>query len=925
MLFLGTKKYPEENAYLTYLNSHGGTYNGYTMSESTNYMFEIAADHLDGALDLFSQFFIEPSFTESGTSREVEAVNSEHSKNLQSDIWRIQRLNEVLASNEHPMSKFGTGTAQTLQSHADLRDQVVSFWKKNYSSNIMKLAVLGKESLDDLERSVREKFSAIENRHIEQAVWNGKPYGKGSLATRISAVPVAEMRRLSLAWPTKALRTFFRSKPESYLSHLVGHEGEGSILSVLKKLGWAEALVAGGRNQADHSLFQVSIELSREGLDHINEIVDIIYAYLALIKDHGVSQELAQELTVLGDLAFRFKDKEDPFTFVSSLASNMQIYPPEYVLNGSRISDQYNPELIQEVLAELNPENMLIGVYSPSFKKADSETPSEFTPNLIEEHYGIEYRIDKLSGTQLERWQKILKSQVSDLHSQFIGLEVPKPNPFMPDDLTLATPPIDKDAAAAPEILIDTPTVRFWHKQDQTFKRPRAMLMLEFRSPVAYYSPMAVVKTKMFIDYLVDELNEFGYDAQIAGLKYSVTTSMEGFSISISGYNCKQNVLLEQLLKRFKTLQIQEDRFELLRMRNLKSYQNIDFGAAYSLANYQLSLYMEQPRWYYRQYMTELAKLAPSCVQSWIPQLLNSLYVEIFAIGNIDANQAKKIADLVQSTFEPKPLLAGQFAQLRCVQLDPSVQHWIQYTATNPEEVNSAVINSYQIGPTTPRTGAVLELLNQIVMPLAFDTLRTKEQLGYIVATSSRSTLGVDSWLVIVQSAKADPVHLDQRIEAWIATVAEHLTSLPAEEFEQNRMALIMQKREKHTSLRKEASYYWDAISAPCSYDFELREKEAQVLEKITPQEIVDWWNTYHAPNAPKRSKISAQTWPASKTPSVPENIESTTTTTTTPINVISDPFLFKSRMPLHGVQPLGKERVTVAQYASSMASPSKQ
>ena len=35
------------------------------------------------------QFFIAPLFTEAATARELNAVHSEHSKNLQNDSWRF--------------------------------------------------------------------------------------------------------------------------------------------------------------------------------------------------------------------------------------------------------------------------------------------------------------------------------------------------------------------------------------------------------------------------------------------------------------------------------------------------------------------------------------------------------------------------------------------------------------------------------------------------------------------------------------------------------------------------------------------------------------------------------------------------------------------------------------------------------------------
>ena len=47
--------------------------------------------------------------------REINAVDSENTKNLENDLWRIQQLMCELAIPEHPVHKFGTGNLKTLK------------------------------------------------------------------------------------------------------------------------------------------------------------------------------------------------------------------------------------------------------------------------------------------------------------------------------------------------------------------------------------------------------------------------------------------------------------------------------------------------------------------------------------------------------------------------------------------------------------------------------------------------------------------------------------------------------------------------------------------------------------------------------------------------------------------------------------------
>jgi insulysin len=182
LLFLGTKKYPQESEYAAFLSANGGASNAYTGLCNTNvsldsntrehaltpwqYRFEVAPGALLGALDRFASFFTEPLFDASCTEREVNAVNSEHAKNLQSDIWRFYQLEKHLSAPAHPYSKFGTGNRETLwdgprREGRDPRGELIQWWEREYCARRMKLVVLGREDLDTLESWVRERFEAV--------------------------------------------------------------------------------------------------------------------------------------------------------------------------------------------------------------------------------------------------------------------------------------------------------------------------------------------------------------------------------------------------------------------------------------------------------------------------------------------------------------------------------------------------------------------------------------------------------------------------------------------------------------------------------------------------------------------------------------------------------------------------------------------
>lgn len=77
-------------------------------------MFEISSTAFEGALDRFAQFFIAPLLSESSASKEINAVDSEHQKNILNDSWRKYQLSKYLSKQGHPYNKFSTGNKETL-------------------------------------------------------------------------------------------------------------------------------------------------------------------------------------------------------------------------------------------------------------------------------------------------------------------------------------------------------------------------------------------------------------------------------------------------------------------------------------------------------------------------------------------------------------------------------------------------------------------------------------------------------------------------------------------------------------------------------------------------------------------------------------------------------------------------------------------
>ena len=97
MLFLGSKKYPDEKYYNNNIKKYGGFSNAWTNMFETVYYFSVFNDGVEHLMDIFSRFFIDPLFNEDAVQREINAVNSEHQKNINDDNWREHQTIKNLA------------------------------------------------------------------------------------------------------------------------------------------------------------------------------------------------------------------------------------------------------------------------------------------------------------------------------------------------------------------------------------------------------------------------------------------------------------------------------------------------------------------------------------------------------------------------------------------------------------------------------------------------------------------------------------------------------------------------------------------------------------------------------------------------------------------------------------------------------------
>ncbi|XP_062374987.1 insulin-degrading enzyme isoform X2 [Sardina pilchardus] len=843
MLFLGTKKYPKENEYSQFLSEHAGSSNAFTSGEHTNYYFDVSHEHLEGALDRFAQFFLCPLFDESCKDREVNAVDSEHEKNLMNDAWRLFQLEKATGNPSHPFSKFGTGNKLTLETRPskdgiDVREELLKFHSTYYSSNLMGLCVLGRESLDELTTMVVKLFAEVENKSVPIPEFPEHPFQQEHLRQFYKVVPIKDIRNLYVTFPIPDLQKYYKSNPGHYLGHLIGHEGPGSLLSELKAKGWVNTLVGGQKEGAKGFMFFIiNVDLTEEGLLHVEDIIFHMFQYIQKLRTEGPQEWVFQECKDLNNVAFRFKDKERPRGYTSKVAGLLHYYPLEEILAAEYLLEDFRPDLIQMVLDKLLPENVRVAVVSKSFEGQTDKT---------ETWYGTQYKQEAISEEVIKKWLG------ADFNGKF---KLPMKNEFIPTNFEIY--PLEKDAPSTPTLIKDTAMSKVWFKQDDKFFLPKACLNFEFFSRYLYTDPVHCNMTYLFLRLLKDDLKEYTYAARLAGLVYGIASGMNAILLSVKGYNDKQHILLKKIVEKMATFEIDEKRFDIIKEAYMRSLNNFRAEQPHQHAMYYLRLLMTEVAWTKDELKEALEDVTLHRLKAFIPQLLSRLHIEALIHGNITKQSACGMMQMLEDTLiehaHTKPLLPSQLIRYREVQVPDG--GWYVYQQRNEVHNNCGIEIYYQTDMQTTHDNMLLELFCQIIHEPCFNTLRTKEQLGYIVFSGPRRANGVQGLRFIIQSEKA-PHYLESRVEAFLRTMETVLGEMNDEAFQKHIQALAIRRLDKPKKLAAECAKYWGEIISQ-QYNFDRDNIEVAYLKTLTKDNIMQFYRDLLAVDAVKRHKVS--------------------------------------------------------------------
>lgn len=832
LMFLGTKKYPQENGYKQFILTNSGASNAFTSTQITNYHFQVKNSAFPEAVDRFAQFFIEPLFDPDCKDREINAVNSEHEKNIQLDTRRTLHVARLTANHDHPYHKFSTGSKATLGKD-NVRERLLEFHRDKYCASKMKLVLMGND-LSELE-SLVSVFDDILNKGLPLPVIDAPILNPN--VTSVHITPLSERRFLRYEFQVPGWNECFESSTASYYSSLLGHESPGSLYWDLKDKGWAES-VSASVNHVSRSagLLQLSVTLTKEGLQHCEEIGEAVFEYLGMLAQNGPQAWYFEEAKAVARTRFNYKDPpSQPMSETSALSAYFcgKWSQPEDVVGGAYLMRNYDETVLNKFINVCTPDNLRVVAVAPEY---------EDMCKLAEPHTGAKYQTGKLPESMLERFATALRSKSTRFH-------LPAKNPYIAQDFSILNKKQDVPLSNYYKPTTLLPTLSYF--PDLMFETPKGVVYAGMIHPDASSSCRYTLLTQLTCALWMDAAEKYSYDAGLAGLNLSFNHSRHGISVRVTGFNDKLHVFLTQAWQTLSS-EIDAKRFPIILDRLRRGLVNKKFSSPFQTIGSYLSVEVEECS-YSLEEKLECIKddITLEEVETHVKRLLDGFTPRVLVAGNLSEQKAHEIHNELVKKFDYDCDTAPTPKQFSSMPISGS--RVVSKPSLNPDGLDNCVLY-YLETSRDPKDIASARLLGYIIKEPAFTFLRTKKQLGYVARASferNTSTAGIS---LLTQSAyKAEDVEnlMTEFLAGPMTSIFEKMT---AEEFENYTTGFVTQVSKPPKSIITQSSQIWTKMLM--NWGFTSESEAVKLAENVTLDEMRRFYENITGPD---RKKLSIQ------------------------------------------------------------------
>jgi len=534
------------------------------------------------------------------------------------------------------------------------------------------------------------------------------------------------------------------------------------------------------------------------------------------LQKTSVEKWIWDEMKKLRQMQFKLGEDMQPFDLAESIAGELQRKAPSEVLAGGALLYEYDPDGIRSIIELLKVGTMRVSYQSKTLEARCTDKDTSYESPM---------KFEAIPEEWLKEWG-------SDLDAAALGLALPKPNPFIPEDLSLRELPAT--APKFPKRIENPPSpiACVLYRQDDVFKQPKASVSINIRCPYVMESPKTLVMVDLWCACLKEELNVFAYDADVAGLSFGVSRSSgSSIELGVGGFNDKLGILLTTVTEKMRSLtSLSENIYEIIHDQHRDNLSNSAFHTApYGQAGQRFGNLTDRgskfpllDQWEAFQTITR------EDFEGLPAKLFDAGHVEILALGNMNAADAGRLAEICAKGLQISKVL-DTIPERKEAKFLPGCTVW-NLESADKDDPNNCVKLWTQL-ELTDENKVLASLFNSVLSTKFFDTLRTQQQLGYVCGTGPNITSSFVYWVAIIQT-EYQVDYARSRIDDFLIEHYKWIEdSLDETEFQTCREGLLAELKTKPKNLGEEAGR-WSRAFSDRTYDFGSLDRRVAYLEK---------------------------------------------------------------------------------------------
>lgn len=713
----------------------------------------------------------------------------------------------------------------------NLRDEILKFHKKYYTADKMKLVVYTNEELDDMEELIVEKFMKIKSsfdyniasgeynttsfnnsdvqviknsethnkkhvvnhnihhkkiahtkmKHINNknisdlnvidTHFNPPPFSKNDLGNFITFDALNLEHELSIVYLQSSLREYynFYHNPFYYFAFILENKDENSLIDILKKKQLASKLsVSYERDYQEWSDFVLTLSLTKQGIDNLDEVLKTINSYITFMKNKLINKKYYDFLKKVGKLNFEYKalHSSNVFEIVSKFGAKIQKSPAQYVLDDIHLINNFNSSLLHSYADNLKFDNSLIFIPKKlTENKTYSFLINTSKKNDYEPWYRTNFTIFKIDSSKLLDDNSKLMANNKNNHKQpnlatnliskdtFSEIKLTESHNI--DKLINRSTLCDQECInnlkkltpSEPSLLNKTNTFEFWYKFEQTldFQKTAVDLQFQFDKFSSDDDRIHILLLETMIRRKLKKIN--------TKLKFFTNTLITnhnryGLKLSFNSFNSNVEAITKEIVEKihFLSLSSIKDKsflkeFNLI-IGEVQEHLKRDYNAQPYVLSYEyLKKKMLNEYFTTEEYIQMMPKVTTDTFLKFIENFNNNFYFKILIIGDLSENQARNIFNHFTPLLKINQIkliknftfsLEEKRKNRKIVMKLDDGNYLLKKDYHLENNKNNVLLKCYKIGKKDYKREIMVKLFNAVIGNIVFRELRINKQYGYV-------------------------------------------------------------------------------------------------------------------------------------------------------------------------------------------------